>query len=71
VQGSDLIGSEHWFRNPKITVEILLIKDVRSVLQCEHFEDKSNANNSDADVRTFSAKNFGFFKIYGVSWTRG
>jgi len=51
------------------------IKDVRSqgegrLVQCVYFADKRDS--SDADVRTFDAKNIGFLEIYGVSArTRG
>jgi len=39
-------------------------------VQCGHFTDKEGS--SDADVRIFWCKNFGFFEIYGVSErTRG
>jgi len=50
------------------------MKDVRSqrggVVQCGHFADKGDSSN--ADVRIFWRKNFGFFEIYDVSArTRG
>jgi len=41
-------------------------------VQCGHFADKEGGSPSDADVRTFCTKNFGFFEIYGVfARTRG
>jgi len=38
---------------------------LEGVIQCGHFADKGGA--SDADVRTFWRKNFGFLKMYGMS----
>jgi len=43
---------------------------VRGVAQCRHFADKGRGGSSDANVRNFWHKNFGFFEIYVSARTR-
>jgi len=57
--------------------EFTSIKDVRTqgrgvFAQCGYFLDKrGGVGSSDASIRYFDAKIFGFFKIYGVSARKG